>query len=291
MDTTHTLEARPASSFVQRPDPTGRGKSTGRGKLRRAIGACLLGLPVVLTPSCKGLNVFSADDDIRLGVQAYDEVLAGERILTSGPQYEMVQRVTLRLVTAAQELDPQLAETPDDLSARLPWEVRVIDDPNTVNAFCLPGGKMAVYTGILPVAGSDAGLAVVMGHEIAHATLRHGTQRVTQSMGLETAFALLGATTRTDAQTIEFARLVGNLGIGLPFSRRHELEADRVGLKYMAQAGYDPREAVGFWTRMSELSAGGPPEFLSTHPADRRRINEIEALLPEVLEIYERQRR
>src|SRR5690606_23759132 len=123
------------------------------------------------------------------------------------------------LVAAAQVLDPQLEDVPDELSEKFPWEVRLIDAPDTVNAFCLPGGKMAVYTGILPVAGGEAGLATVMGHEIAHATLRHGTQRVTQSMGIETALAVLGATTQSDAQTIELARVVGNLGIGLPFSR------------------------------------------------------------------------
>lgn len=273
-----------------RTGPTLRSLSAAprRPRVARAIRATLLGLPLLLAPSCKGLNLFSVDDDIRLGSEAYDQVLEGERLITSGPQYEMVQRVTQRLVAAAQELDPQLPETRDDLSARFPWEVRVIDDPSMVNAFCLPGGKMAVYTGILPVAGSDAGLAVVMGHEIAHATLRHGTQRVSQSMGLETAFAILGATTKTDAQTMELARLLGNLGIGLPFSRSHELEADRVGLKYMAKAGFDPREAVGFWTRMSELSQGAPPEFLSTHPSDTRRIAQIQSLLPEALELYER---
>lgn len=275
------LSAPRCSSLAPRRRPEDR-------RWTRLLRSAGLGLALALTPACQGLNLFSADDDIRLGTQAYDQVLEGERLITSGPQYEMVQRVTQRLVEAAQALDPALPETRDDLSARFPWEVRLIDDPNTVNAFCLPGGKMAVYTGILPVAGGEAGLAVVMGHEIAHATLRHGTQRVSQNIGIETALAVLGATTKTDAQTIELARVIGNLGIGLPFGRRHELEADRVGLKYMAQAGYDPREAVGFWTRMSQLSQGGPPEFLSTHPSDERRIAQIESLLPEALDIYSR---
>lgn len=256
-----------------------------RGRALRAAG---LGLACSLAPACQGLNFFSAEDDVRLGTEAYDQVLEGERLLTSGPEYEMVQRVTQRLVQAAQEIDPQIEDTPDGLSEQFPWEVRVIDNREMVNAFCLPGGKMAVYTGILPVAGSDAGLAVVMGHEIAHATLRHGTQRVSQNIGIEGALAILSATTKTDAQLLELGRVLGNLGIGLPFSRSHELAADRVGLQYMAQAGYDPREAVGFWTRMSELSQGGPPEFLSTHPSDDRRISQIESLLPEALEIYSR---
>ncbi len=274
--------AAPIQSIAPR-----RRRTPGHG-WTRALRAAGLGLVLTLTPACQGLNLFSVDDDIRLGTQAYDHVLEGERLITSGPQYDMVQRVTERLVAAAQELDPALPETRDDLSARFPWEVRLIDDPNTVNAFCLPGGKMAVYTGILPVAGGEAGLAVVMGHEIAHATLRHGTQRVSQNMGIEAALAILGATTKTDAQMLELGRVIGNLGIGLPFGRSHELEADRVGLKYMAQAGYDPREAVGFWTRMSELSQGGPPEFLSTHPSDERRIGQLESLMPEALEIYSR---
>ena len=260
--------------------PSGRGARPCRGAR-----AALLGLPLLIAPSCGGLNLYSYEDDIQLGQQAYQQVLAEEPILRSGPEVEMAQRVTDRLVAAAREIDPQIELTPDELSQNFPWEVTVIDAPDTVNAFCLPGGKMAVYTGIIPVAEDDTGLAVVMGHEIAHATLRHGTERLTRNIGLETAIAIL---TSGDAQTAELASVVANLGIGLPFSRSDELEADQVGLLYMAQAGYDPRRAVDFWSRMAAMSQGAPPELLSTHPSDQRRIEQIQEMLPQAIEIYER---
>src|SRR5690606_11090252 len=114
-------------------------------RLLRAARASLLALPLVVSSGCMNLNLFSPEEDIQLGVQAYDQVLEGERIITSGPEYDMVQRVTERLVAAAQVLDPQLEDVPDELSEKFPWEVRLIDAPDTVNAFCLPGGKMAVY--------------------------------------------------------------------------------------------------------------------------------------------------
>ena len=148
---------------------------------------------------------------------------------------------------------------------------------------------MAVYTGILPVAGSDTGLAVVLGHEIAHATRRHGTQRATR--GVLTAIGVEIFTESveisTNAEERALATILAEVGLGLPFSREHELEADRLGLVYMASAGYDPREAVKFWQRMAAGGGEAPPEWLSTHPADATRIQKIEALLPEVIPIYE----
>lgn len=230
------------------------------------------------------MNLYTIDEDIQLGTQAYEEILSGQPILTSGPEVEMVRRVTDRLVESAIELDPKLEQTPDHIASRFPWEVRVIDDPNTVNAFALPGGKIAVYTGILPVAGDEAGLAVVLGHEIAHATARHGTERLSRNMGFEAVIAIL---TRGDPNSAELAGIIANLGVGLPFSRKNELQADEIGLLYMANAGYDPRRAVEFWQRMSELSGGAPPELLSTHPSDEHRIEQIRGLLPQALPLYE----
>jgi len=217
-----------------------------------------------------------------MGAAAFDEVKGSEKLIHSGPAYEQVQRVTNRVVDAAIELDPEISNL-------FAWEVVLIDDDEMVNAFCLPGGKMAVYTGILPVAGSDDGLAVVIGHEIAHATRRHGTQRVTQ--GTLTAIGVEIFTQNveisTDEEERELATVLAQVGLGLPFSRDHELEADRVGLFYMAAAGYDPREAVGFWQRMSAGGSGAPPEWLSTHPSDTTRIQKIQALLPEVMPVYQ----
>ena len=171
--------------------------------------------------ACQGTNFYSVNDDIKMGAQAFDEVKETEEVLYSGPEFDQVQRVTARLVEAARKVDPSIANS-------FNWEVCVIREDDTVNAFCLPGGKMAVYTGILPVAGSDTGLAVVLGHEIAHATLRHGTQRVTQG-----ALTQLGIEVFTqnveisdDESEREMATILAGVGLGLPFSRSHELEAD-----------------------------------------------------------------
>ena len=238
--------------------------------------------------SCQNINTYSLDDDVTLGVQAYGEVTKNEPILTSGPEVERVQRVTQRLTQAAIERKPEIA-------SHFQWEVVVIDDPGTVNAFCLPGGKMAVYTGILPVAQTDAGLAVVMGHEIAHATERHGTERLTRNDLLGSAITVL--LENQDQQQI--ASILANLGIGMPWGRNDELEADLEGLMIMASAGYDPREAPEFWKRMASGSAGGNAEgnsilaagsideFLSTHPSNQRRIDELTAAIPAALPLYE----
>jgi predicted Zn-dependent protease len=199
-----------------------------------------------------------------LGAEAYPQLLAEERTIDSGADYDMVVRMTERLVQAAKAIDPEIANV-------FEWEVVLVRRDELVNAWCLPGGKMAVYTGILPVAddGSgdvETGLAVVMGHEIAHATLRHGTKAMTRQMG------------------------AANLG-SLTFGRDAELEADRRGLTYMATAGYDPRAAVSFWQRMNAASGGqAPPQWLSTHPSNENRIRQIESLLPEVIPIYEQSR-
>lgn len=169
------------------------------------------------------------------------------------------------------------------------WEFNVVNDP-TVNAWCMPGGKVVVYTGILPVAATDAGLAVVMGHEIAHAIARHGSERMSQGIALQ------GAGMTLEVLTQQNPSAAGNLflqsfGIGselgmLAYSRKHESEADKMGLVFMAMAGYDPREAPIFWKRMSAGSGGAPPEILSTHPSDETRVRDLEAYMPEALKYY-----
>jgi predicted Zn-dependent protease len=263
-----------------------RGKS-GRGFYRctqalRGWGLVLLALLAVGAPSCqtvsvtgrKQFNRYSIADDKQLGGEVYNEHLKGAKLLSSGPQYAQVKRVVERLIPAVD--DPGFD-----------WEFRVIDDPETVNAWCLPGGKMAVYTGILPVTQDDAGLAVVMGHEIAHAVARHGTERASSQeiVGVGVGLAAMKVTALS-----EYQQAVGvflDLFAFKPWGRNHELEADHIGLMYMARAGYDPRAAPEFWRRMSALSSGqAPPEFLSTHPSDARRIAEIEKLLPEALKVY-----
>jgi predicted Zn-dependent protease len=146
----------------------------------------------------------------------------------------------------------------------------------------MPGGKMAVYTGILPVTKDETGLAVVMAHEIGHAIARHGTERVSLEMGPNIAIELLGGENKALYSTAT------QLAVSLPWGRKQELEADEIGLIYMARAGYDPRQAVEFWKRMAAQSKGGaPPEFLSTHPSDATRIEQLEDLLPKAMKVYE----
>jgi predicted Zn-dependent protease len=196
----------------------------------------------------------------------------------------MVVRVAKRLVQA-------MGPASEDFD----WQVSVIRSPQA-NAFCLPGGKIAVYTGILPIAQTEAGLATVMGHEIAHATSRHGAERLFKQNLVQTALA--GAQWSLGDMSPEHrAAIMGALGAGaqygilLPFSRDHETEADEVGLLYMARAGYDPRESIGFWGRMGEASQGQPAEFASTHPSHGTRIERLQAVMPRAIQEYEKSRR
>jgi len=216
-----------------------------------------------------------------LGLQSYQQVLSQSQTVTSGPEYEMVRRVAQRLAGAT-----------GDSAKKFDWQVSVVRS-SQVNAFCLPGGKIVVYTGILPVARTEAGLATVMGHEMAHATLRHGSERLLQQKATQTL--MTGVQVSVGDMSYDQQRAVmGALGAGaqygllLPFSREHESEADAMGLRYMARAGYDPREAIEFWKRMSQSMAGGgkPPEFMSTHPSDATRIKDLERLLPAALNEY-----
>jgi predicted Zn-dependent protease len=248
-----------------------------RGARRALRGALLASTLAVLTgcQSFTNLNTFTPAQDVELGRQAYGEILAGEKLVTSGSDLQMVRRLADRLVAAAHEERPDLVEL-------FEWEVQLIDSPEVVNAFALPGGKMAVYSGIIPVAQTEAGLAVVMGHEIAHATERHGTEAMTRQVGIGTLIAVVLG----DANAQQLANVVANLG-QLKFGRDAELEADRMGLRYMARAGYDPREAAEFWRRMAALGGGAPPEWLSTHPSNENRIERIESLLPEAVQLYE----
>jgi metalloendopeptidase OMA1, mitochondrial len=228
----------------------------------------------------RAFNAFSVAEEVPLGTEAFEQMLDGLPRVTSGVQFEMVQRVTERLVAAAAPEDPGYA-----------WETVLIRDDAMVNAFCLPGGKMAVFTGILPVTRDEAGLAVVMGHEIAHALARHGTERVSQQVIIQGGLELASEASGRAAQYAPVAGALVDLAWSLPWGRRQELEADRIGLVLMARAGYDPREAAGFWERMAALGGGGGPSWLSTHPSSQERVRQIEQQLPEVLPVYEAARR
>ncbi len=225
----------------------------------------------------------STQQEAALGFQTYRQVLAQARSIDSGPQFEMVRRVAGKLASAT-----------GAAGAEYEWQVSLIDDQQ-INAFCLPGGKIVVYTGILPVAQNEAALATVMGHEMAHATSRHGAQRVLQQNLAQTAMTGI-AVSLSDMDYNKQRAVMGALGAGaqfgilMPFGRQHESEADEIGLMYMARAGYDPQESIRFWQRMDQASRSGPPEFLSTHPSHGTRVQQLEALMPKALEQYNRAR-
>jgi metalloendopeptidase OMA1, mitochondrial len=225
----------------------------------------------------------STQQESALGLQTYQQVLSQSQPIDSGAEFDMVKRVTGRLAgatgTAGKDFD---------------WRVSLIRDAQQ-NAFCLPGGKIVVYTGIIPVAKSDAGLGTVLGHEMAHATSRHGAQRVLQENLTQTAMTGIAASL-SDMDYDKQRAVMGALGAGakfgvlMPFGRKHESEADEIGLIYMARAGYDPQESIQFWQRMEHAGRAQPPEFVSTHPSHGTRIAHLEALMPKALEEYNRTR-
>jgi predicted Zn-dependent protease len=217
---------------------------------------------------------------MKLGSQQYAKTLRQyrTRIVSSGVRYQEVQRVAKRIETVAGRDKPAFQ-----------WKVTLLRK-NEANAYCLPGGKIVVYTGILPLTESDAGLATVLGHEVAHATAEHVAERIERQHLTKVAAAIVaGGVAITPAQ---YARVVALLGVGgqaasLPFSRSQESEADHIGLVYMARAGYDPHQALAFWKRMQRASRGKePPEFASDHPSDQHRVERIAEWLPEAERAY-----
>ncbi len=224
-----------------------------------------------------------------MSLQSYNEFLTSNKLSSDTQKTRMVKDVGTRIQRAVEKYCAE-----NNLSSRIngyQWEFNLVEDPN-VNAWCMPGGKVVVYAGLLPVAQNEAGLAVVMGHEIAHAIARHGAERMSQGLVVELGgMALSEALAKQPAQTQNlFKQSYGigtEVGVLLPYSRLHENEADRMGLIFMAMAGYNPNEAVSFWERMSAMNKGQkPPELLSTHPADSTRINNIKNLIPEAMQYY-----
>jgi len=224
-----------------------------------------------------------------MSFQSYSEFISQNKLSTNTQQTQMVKRVGSRIQKAVEQYC--IENNMQDQLKGYDWEFNLIEDPN-INAWAMPGGKVVVYTGLLPVAQTEAGLATVLGHEIAHAFARHGAERMTQGLIVEMGgIALSKALTKSPEQTKNlFMRSYGigtQYGVLLPYSRKHESEADHLGLIFMAMAGYNPNEAIGFWQRMSASKVGqAPPEILSTHPADSTRIRNIENLIPEAMKYY-----
>jgi predicted Zn-dependent protease len=219
--------------------------------------------------------VTSPDYENQLGTQGYQQVLSQSKLNNDPRLNAILQRVGSRLAAHIQVQGFQ-------------WEYHLIESKE-MNAWCMPGGKIAVYTGILPVMLNEAGMAAVMGHEIAHATLRHSGQRISQEMVMKLGLSVADLSLSNSQHHDTLMGLLGagaTVGVILPYSRGHETEADLLGLKYMAKAGYDPQEAVIFWQRFKSAAGGAPPEFLSTHPGSATRIKDLQAHLAEAQQLY-----
>lgn len=264
--------------------------------IRRLASVVLLSAVLV---SCKknpltGKSQFALIPEATLSAMAtqeYTTFLSTNKVVsaTGNRDAEMVKRVGNRIIKAVEGYYAEKGISQE--LADYKWEVNLVED-KAVNAWCMPGGKIVVYTGILPITQNEAALAAVMGHEVCHALLRHGNQRMSQGLvqqlggvALQVAMADKPAETQNLFMT---AYGVGTtVGVMLPFSRKHELQADQYGLLFTAMAGYNPNEAIGLWERMEKASNGQkPPEFLSTHPSEGRRIEELKAFMPEAMKYY-----
>jgi predicted Zn-dependent protease len=254
------------------------------------LGCCLLlACATVPLTGRRQLKLVSSGEMNALAVREYGAFLDKHPPSKDARASEMVRRVGVRIQGAVERY---LAES--GLSPRLQgyhWEFNLVESKE-VNAWCMPGGKVVVYSGILPVAGDETGLAVVMGHEIAHAIAEHGAERMSQQMvakagGAALAVLLAQKPAETRDMWLGAYGAGAQVGVLLPYGRQHEAEADRLGLSFMAMAGYDPGAAVAFWRRMAAQKGGkGGPEFLSTHPADETRIAALQRELPEALRRY-----
>jgi predicted Zn-dependent protease len=265
--------------------------------LKRAI---ILSLGTILFYDCaqvpvtgrRQLSLITNAEIIPMASTQYQEVLKKGPISTNQEQTAMVKNVGVRIQKAVEKYMADKGWS-SELEG-FAWEFTLIDDPKTVNAWCMPGGKVAFYTAIMPICKDEAGVAVVMGHEVAHAIANHGRERMSQGLAQQLGMSTLGAamgqnptlTNQIFMQAVGYGSQVGML----KFSRTHESEADKIGLIFMAIAGYDPQEAPKFWERMSAGSAGQkPPEWLSTHPSDDTRIKDLNAAMPEALKYYKKQ--
>jgi len=258
----------------------------------RTIGAwSLLTVAFLITVGCASVphtgrrqfNMVPDDQLNALGMKAFQEVLSKEPEATDKRLVDMVQRVADRVSAAAEALD----------KPRFKWQAKLVNK-DIPNAVCLPGGKIIVFSGILPYAKNEAGLAAIIAHEVAHAVARHGGERLSQQVALRGALSAGGELLRNKDGTLDTRSRIllgalglgGTLGIVLPYSRTHEFEADRIGQLYLAKAGYDPAEAVRLWSRMAKIQKPPIPVWLSTHPADEDRVAELRKFLPDAQKFY-----
>ena len=237
----------------------------------------------------RGLHLVPDSELTSMSYQEYNNVIKKSKLSTDMAKVSMVRRVGQRIATASEQLLVEKGHGDDIRNYK--WEFNLIEDDKTVNAWCMPGGKVAVYTGLLFISQDENGLAVVMGHEVAHAIAKHGNERMSQSLlaqfgAIGLSVALAGNPGVTSDIFMQAYGVGAQVGFLLPYSRIQESEADHIGLILMAKAGYDPRGAVVLWQRMNAKGGARPPEFLSTHPAPESRIRNIESLIPEAMQVY-----
>ena len=236
------------------------------------------------------LNMIPDSEMLAMSYQQYGEFLKENKISKNQSQTQMVKRAGKNIQSSVTQY---LANNNyAQLLEGYAWEFNLVDS-DQVNAWCMPGGKVVVYSGILPVTKNETGLAVVMGHEIAHAIAEHGNERMSQELlrqagGVALSVALKDNPEQTRSYWMAAYGLGSEVGVMLPFSRLHESEADHLGLIFMAMAGYNPQEAPKFWERMSKAGGQKPPEFLSTHPSDETRISNLNKWMPEAMRYYDK---
>ncbi len=253
--------------------------------------ALIVGCSTVPVTGRKQLNFIPASQMLSMSYQQYGDFLKTNKLSTNQQQSMMVKNVGTKIQHAVEQFMAQKGLA-DRLSG-YKWEFNLVES-NEVNAWCMPGGKVVVYTGIMPIVQNDTGLAVVLGHEIAHAVAEHGSERMSQGLiaeagGMALDAALQSKPEQTKALWMSVYGVGAQYGALLPYSRTHESEADHLGLIFMAMAGYDPHAAIAFWGRMAQASGGkAPPEFMSTHPSDQTRIDDLKKELPEALTYYKK---
>ena len=234
----------------------------------------------------KQLDLVPDSELLTMSYSEYTTVMKKSKLSTDQDKVDMVRRVGKRIATAAEDF--LVKEGLGSEVKNYKWEFNLIQDDKTVNAWCMPGGKVAVYTGLLPVTRDETGLAVVVGHEVAHAIAKHGGERMSQGLlaqlgGVGLAVAMSTQPAATQSIFMSAYGVGTQVGVLLPYSRLHESEADHIGLILMAKAGYDPRAAVPLWQRMNQQGGARPPEVLSTHPAPESRIKDIQSLIPDAM--------
>jgi len=253
--------------------------------------AIIVSCSTVAITGRKQLNFIPDSEMLSMSFQEYNTFIKSNKLSTDKANQEIIKKVGLKIQTAVENYFAQKKRSSQ--LAGFQWEFNLVESPE-INAWCMPGGKVVFYTGILPVCNGEDGIAVVMGHEIAHAIAEHGSERMSQGLltqlgGMALDKALESKPSETKELWMTAFGLGAQLGVLLPYSRLHESEADHLGLIFIAMAGYDPNVSVNFWQRMAKMTSGQkPPEFLSTHPSDETRINELKKLIPEAMKYYKK---